>query len=212
MKDFSSLSIQAFLEVLGSSSPAPGGGSVAAICASLASRLTEMVANLTIGRDKFASGQEAMSQAREIAKSLSDDFMNLAKKDTEAFNLFMKTMSLPKETDEERRIRKDAMQWALKESTLVPLEILSLTRDLSANSLSAAIHGNPNAVTDVGVSALLAEAAAKGAAMNARVNLSSIHDSEFAEKCFKEMEFHLAETSRNVFEVLSIVDSKLNGS
>ncbi len=209
MSDFSIFSIQTFLEELGSSSPAPGGGSVAAICASLASRLTEMVSNLTIGRQKFESAEKDMCQARDVARSLSNDFMNLAKRDALAYNAFMRAMALPKNTEDERGIREYSMQEALKVSTLVPLEVLSLTRVLSANSLSVAVHGNPNAVTDAGVSALLAEASAKGAAMNVRINLSSINDHEFVEKCLAQMGSYLAETSRNVHETIVYVDSKL---
>lgn len=157
MNDFSVFPIQIFLEGLGSSSPAPGGGSVAAICASLASSLTEIVANLTVGRQKYEPVEEDMCHTREVARPLFDDFMNLAKKDTETFRIFMGAMTLPKSTDDERGIRKDSMQEALKEYTLVPLEVLSLTRVLSANSLSVEVHGNPNTITDAGVSALLAE-------------------------------------------------------
>lgn len=210
MKDFSCQNIQDFLEELGSSSPAPGGGSVSALSAALASRLTEMVANLTIGRGKFSESQEAMIKAIQTARSLSDDFMNLAQKDTEAFNHFMEALSLPKETDAEKTIRKEAMEDSLKESTLVPLEIMKLTRKLASNSLSVALLGNPNAITDAAVSALLAEAAGKGAALNARINISSISDAKFVRECSEQINAHLEDISNTVKQVFQIVDSKLN--
>jgi len=171
-----------------------------------------MVANLTVGRGKFSESQEAMLKVIQTARSLSDDFMSLAQRDTQAFNYFMKTLSLPKETDEERSIRKEAMENALKESTLVPLEIIGLTRKLAANSLSVARHVNPNSITDAAVSALLAEAAAKGAALNARINTSLIKDTEFVHKCREQINAHLEDVSETVKQVHKIVDSKLNPS
>lgn len=212
MKNFSSQTIQDFLEELGSSSPAPGGGSVAAISAALASRLTEMVANLTVGREKFAENQETMSQALDTGRSLSNDFMQLAQRDTEAFDHFMKALSLPKETEKDRKIRKDAMQSALMESTRIPLEVIELTRKLSANSLTVALLGNPNAITDAAVAAILAEAAAKGAAMNARINMTSIDDAQFIRECSEQMDIHLEDIANTVKQVFRIADSKINVS
>lgn len=191
MDEFSSLTIRQFLEDLGSTSPAPGGGSVSAISAALASRLTEMVANLTLGREKYAQNQEAMSRAISTARSLSDEFMVLAESDTEAFNRFMKALSLPRNTEEEKTLRKTAMQDALKDSTRIPLQVINSIRRLSENSLSVALYGNTNAITDAAVSALLADAAAKGAALNARINLSSINDEKFVRESMEKMDADL---------------------
>ncbi len=209
MKDISSLSINEFLEDLGSSSPTPGGGSASALCASIASRLTQMVASLTIGRPRFEKVQEEMTQAVEKGKILSGKFLDLAMKDSEAYDLFMKALSLPKDDEQEKARRKDSMQEALKRSTLVPLQTLELAKELVANSLIVAEKGNPNAITDAGVSALLADAAARGAAMNVKINLASIEDESFVQDGLHRVEAELGELEAAVEKVLTIVNSKL---
>lgn len=209
MKDISSLSINEFLEDLGSSSPTPGGGSASALCASIASRLTQMVASLTVGRPRFEKVQEEMTQAVEKGKILSGKFLDLAMKDSEAYDLFMKALSLPKDDEQEKARRKDSMQEALKRSTLVPLQTLELAKELVANSLIVAEKGNPNAITDAGVSALLADAAARGAAMNVKINLASIEDESFVQDGLHRVEAELGELEAAVEKVLTIVNSKL---
>lgn len=209
MKDISSLSINEFLEDLGSSSPTPGGGSASALCASIASRLTQMVASLTIGRPRFEKVQEEMTQAVEKGKILSGKFLDLAMKDSEAYDLFMKALSLPKDDEQEKARRKDSMQEALKQSTLVPLQTLELAKELVANSLIVAEKGNPNAITDAGVSALLADAAARGAAMNVKINLASIEDESFVQDGLHRVEAELGELEAAVEKVLAVVNSKL---
>ena len=209
MKDISSLSINEFLEDLGSSSPTPGGGSASALCASIASRLTQMVASLTVGRPRFEKVQEEMTQAVEKGKILSGKFLDLAMKDSEAYDLFMKALSLPKDDEQEKARRKDSMQEALKQSTLVPLQTLELAKELVANSLIVAEKGNPNAITDAGVSALLADAAARGAAMNVKINLASIEDESFVQDGLHRVEAELGELEAAVEKVLAVVNSKL---
>jgi formiminotetrahydrofolate cyclodeaminase len=209
VKDIASLSIQKFLEDLGSSSPTPGGGSVSALCGSIASRLTEMVASLTIGRPRFAEVQQEMAKAAETGKILSGKFLDLATKDSAAYDLFMKALSLPKDNEQEKARRKDSMQEALKQSTLVPLQTLELAKELVANSLVVAEKGNPNAITDAGVSALLADAAARGAAMNVKINLTSIEDESFVQDGLHRVEEELKELDAAVEKVLAIVKSKL---
>ena len=209
MKEISSLSINEFLEDLGSSSPPPGGGSASALCASIASRLTQMVASLTIGRPRFEKVQEEMIQAVEKGKILSGKFLDLAMKDSEAYDLFMKALSLPKDNEQEQARRKDYMREALKRSTLVPLQTLELAKELVANSLVVAEKGNPNAITDAGVSALLADAAARGAAMNVKINLASIEDESFVQDGLHRVEAELGELEAAVEKVLAVVNSKL---
>ena len=121
----------------------------------------------------------------------------------------MKALSLPKDNDQEKTRRKNSMQEALKQSTLVPLRTLELARELVANSLVVADKGNPNAITDAGVSALLADAAARGAAMNAKINLASIEDSAFVQDSLRRVEAELKELETEVQKVLAIVSSKL---
>ncbi len=209
MNDISSLSMEEFLDRLGSPSATPGGGSASAICASISSRLAQMVANLTIGRPKFGEVQDDMVHACDSAEKLSGVFMALAMKDSEAFDLFMKALSLPKGTESEKTSRKGAMQEALKEATRIPMKVLENARGLADIVLMVAEKGNPNAITDAGVSALLTEAAARGAAMNARINLASIDDDTFTEENLALIDADLDSIHKVVEKALSVVSSKI---
>ncbi len=209
MNDISSLSMEEFLDRLGSPSATPGGGSASAISASISSRLAQMVANLTIGRPKFEEVQDDMIRACDSAEKLSGVFMALAMKDSEAFDLFMKALSLPKGTGSEKTSRKEAMQEALKEATRIPIRVLEKARELTDIVLLVAEKGNPNAITDAGVSALLIEAAARGAAMNARINLASIDDDAFIEENLALIDADLDSIQKSVEKALSVVRSKI---
>jgi len=187
MKDIASLPVGDLIEELGSSSATPGGGSASALCASIAASLTAMVANLTVGRSRFSGVQEEMVQAAERGKALSREFLDLAMKDCDAFDRFMKALALPKDSEQERETRRISMQEALKGSTLVPMRMVELAGDVAENCLAVASMGNRNAITDAGVSALLIKAASRGAAMNARINLSSIEDGSFVEENLRRL-------------------------
>ena len=209
MNDISSLSMEEFLDRLGSPSATPGGGSASAICASISSRLAQMVANLTIGRPKFEEVQDDMIRACDSAEKLSGVFMALAMKDSEAFDLFMKALSLPKGTESEKTSRKEAMQEALREATRIPMRVLEKAREMTDIVLLVAEKGNPNAITDAGVSALLIEAAARGAAMNARINLATIDDDTFIEENLALIDTDLDSIQKSVEKALSVVRSKI---
>jgi formiminotetrahydrofolate cyclodeaminase len=208
--DFPEMKLSDFLEELGSSSPAPGGGSVAAISGALGASLARMVANLTVGREKYAGSEKAMTAVRDNAKRLTHDFLEQASEDTRAFNSFMKALSMPKNSDTEKSARKEEMQKALKRSTEVPLRILALSRELASLCLTAAEMGNPNAITDAGVSALMAGSAARGAAFNAQVNLSSIEDPDYRKISADVIERELGTAEKTVKEVLYRVASSLD--
>ncbi|HRV71172.1 MAG TPA: cyclodeaminase/cyclohydrolase family protein [Thermovirgaceae bacterium] len=210
--NFHEMKLTDFLEELGSSSPAPGGGSVAAVSGALGASLARMVANLTVGREKYAESEEAMTRVRESAIKLAQDFLEQASEDTKAFTSFMKALSMPKNSDTEKSARKEAMQGALKMSTEVPLRILCLSRELSELCLTAAEMGNPNAITDAGVSALMAGSAAKGAALNAQVNLSSIDDPDYRKTSNAIIERELVSVEITVSKVLVRVASSLDPS
>jgi formiminotetrahydrofolate cyclodeaminase len=168
-----------------------------------------MVANLTIGRPKFEEVQDDMIRACDSAEKLSGVFMALAMKDSEAFDLFMKALSLPKGTESEKTSRKEAMQEALREATRIPMRVLEKAREKTDIVLLVAEKGNPNAITDAGVSALLIEAAARGAAMNARINLASIDDDTFIEENLALIDADLDSIQKSVEKALSVVRSKI---
>ena len=121
---FEEMTVGAFIDELASNSPAPGGGSVAALCGSLASGLTAMVGNLTIGKEKYRDNWETMEKVFKESETLRASFVKLMNDDTDSFNIFMAAMKMPKDTDEQKAARKAAMAEAAKTTTDVPLRTL----------------------------------------------------------------------------------------
>ncbi|HOO65040.1 MAG TPA: cyclodeaminase/cyclohydrolase family protein, partial [Synergistaceae bacterium] len=167
--ELTTLQVRDFIEELASDSPAPGGGSVAALCGALGAALTSMVASLTVGKEKYRENWEAMEEIQAKARKLGETFTRLIQEDTSAFNSYMKALKMPKETEEEKALRKERMQMGLKEASAVPLRTLRACRDLGELALPVVEKGNANAVTDGGTAGLLALAAGKAAAYNIRI-------------------------------------------
>ena len=177
---FAEESLRAFLDELASDLPAPGGGSVAALAGALGAALVSMVASLTIGSEKYRNNWEQMGEVKRESERLRERFLELMNEDTEAFNSFIAALKSPKNTDIEKSSRREAISLAAKRITEVPLDTLGLCADVASFALKAAELGNPNAVSDAGSSALMAEAAGKAAAYNVRINLPSLKDDVFA--------------------------------
>lgn len=206
---FEETTIKAFIDELASNSPAPGGGSVAALCGSLAAGLEAMVANLTLGKEKYRTGWDKMNKVLEEGEKLRAEFINLMNEDTESFNLFMQALKMPKETEEQKASRKAAMGEASKAATAVPLRTLESCVKAAELSFAAAKYGNSNAVSDAGVAALLAEAAGKAASYNVKINLPGITDEAFAEECRERMEKALAEVVKHADETAKLVETAM---
>jgi len=168
-----------FLGELASNSPAPGGGSVAALSGALGAALASMVANLTIGKKKYLEVEHEMKNILTKSEELRKQFTLLIDQDTEAFNKVMEAFGLPKETDDQKALRTAAIQGATKEATLVPLRVMKLVVDALALTKIAADKGNANSASDAGVAALMLHAAAEGAALNVFINLNTVNDQDF---------------------------------
>lgn len=202
-------SVTAFLDELASNSPAPGGGSVAALSGALGSALTSMVCRLTIGKKKYAEVDEEMKSVLEASEKLRSMFARLIDTDTDAFNRVMDAYSLPKDTDDQKALRSAAVQAATREATLVPLEVMKHGIDALALARTVAQKGNLNSASDAGVSALLIGACIEAAALNVRINLSGISDTEFVEWKSSEVSSIQRTGKEAVEEVLSIVGEKI---
>jgi glutamate formiminotransferase / formiminotetrahydrofolate cyclodeaminase len=174
-----SMTIYDFADELASDSPAPGGGSVAALNASLSAGLSAMVGNLTYNKKAYKEVKELMIDLSDKAQRLKDFFTESIDRDTEAFNKVMAAFSLPKSSDEEKSLRDQAILDANKEATLVPLSVLEKTKDAADLALIVAEKGNRNSLSDAGVASLTASAAAEGALYNVMINLASIDDETF---------------------------------
>ncbi|HPJ25883.1 MAG TPA: cyclodeaminase/cyclohydrolase family protein [Synergistaceae bacterium] len=195
--ELTTLQVRDFIEELASDSPAPGGGSVAALCGALGAALTSMVASLTVGKEKYRENWEAMEEIQAKARKLGETFTRLIQEDTSAFNSYMKALKMPKETEEEKALRKEKMQEGLKEAAEVPLRTLEACRDLGDLALPAVAKGNSNAITDAATAALLALAAGKAAAYNIRINLGGIREESF-----------VAQTENRVGELLAAITAR----
>jgi methenyltetrahydrofolate cyclohydrolase len=175
-------SVVEFLDELASASPAPGGGSTAALAGALGAALTSMVCNVTIGKKKYFRVQGTMEAVFKESDRLRKELAKLVDEDTQAFNGVMAAMSLPKETEEERKERSEAIQRAMVNATTIPLRIMALCGEALAAAKISAEHGNVNSISDAGVGALMLHAACLGAQLNVQINLKSINDTAFVEE------------------------------
>ncbi|HHY38146.1 MAG TPA: cyclodeaminase/cyclohydrolase family protein [Clostridia bacterium] len=162
------------LEWVASDDPAPGGGSVAALSVAFASALVEMVSRLTIGRRKFADVEADMNRTLTGAMDVKGKSLALFDRDVEAFLDVMKAYALPKETEAQKSARCLAIGKALFGAARVPLDTLRNALEVMRQAETAALKGNPNAITDSTVAALLGEAALLGAAFNVKINLAGL--------------------------------------
>lgn len=180
--------ISDFLNELSSDSPTPGGGSVAGLCGAIGGALVSMVANLTLGREKYAAVQDRMADLVEKAQAMQRRYLDLAERDMEAFRAYMKALKMPRTTDEERNARAASLAVAAGDATAVPLETVELSEALMKLALEALEHGNKNAASDAVAAAQIANATAQIASCNVRINLPGIGDANFCDAAVSRME------------------------
>ena len=181
-------SVLDFIRDLGSSAPAPGGGSVAAMNGAMAAALIEMVANLTIGNAKYEAVHEEMKSIQEAMCQVKEEFVYYINKDSAAFMELMGSFKLPKETEEEKAFRKAEIQRTTKQAALVPYEIGKLAHTLLPMAETVIVKGNTNAITDGMIAAINASSAIKSAFLNVKINLGSIQDMEFVKQLAHTMD------------------------
>lgn len=181
------LTVEGFINETASSSPAPGGGSIAALNAASSAALIAMVAQLTLGKEKYAASQEEMQEVVRKAGVMKDQFLAFIDEDSNAFNKIMAAFKLPKDTDEAKKARSAAIQDATKGAALVPFKVGQTANELFDLAEAVILRGNPNAVTDGAVAAMNARAAVRGAFLNVKINLGSIKDALFVEDLKKQM-------------------------
>ena len=181
------LKITEYLEKAAAGIAVPGGGSVAALNASLAAGLTEMVANLTIGKKGYETVAEEMNDIAGKAAALREKLTAAIDRDAEAYSEVMAAFKLPKATDQEKGLRSIEIQKAFKHAALVPLEVANHAVEVIDLAGRAVDSGNKNAVTDGLVAAMNARTAALAALYNVKINLGSIEDDEFVKKLTREI-------------------------
>ncbi len=189
--------VEVFLEKLAGPSATPGGGSAAALAGAMGAALVSMVCSLTIGKKRFTDVEDEMRGVLDETESLRQQLTSLADADTHAFDQVMATYRLPKETQEEQTARQAAIQAALRQATQVPLETAIACAAVLRLAALVIAKINPNALSDAGAAALLAETGLRGAQLNVAINLADIHDPIFVE-----------ETQQQLHRVLSGADQE----
>lgn len=206
------LSCEEFLEKLASDEPAPGGGGASALVGALGASLASMVGNLTVDKEKFSNVREEVLQLLTITIDLKKELLALVEDDAKVFKAFMSCYKLPKNTDEEKAIRKKAIQEAAKIAAEVPYSVAIKSLLVLETSQKAAEIGNPSVITDATVAALFARAAIRGSIYNVRINLGIIEDENYC----KHMETVLLEIGTRAekieAKVLQLTDSALKNA
>jgi len=204
---FRDLALQGFVDRLASAEPVPGGGSASAVAASLAAGLVAMVAALSEGRPRYAEHAATHDWARAEGRRLADELLALADEDAAAYGVLAAAMKLPRQTDQEKDARTQAMCAAARAATDAPLRAVRACRDVVRAAEALAGRSNVNAASDLNVAALLGEAAARGAAENVLVNLPFAGDDAFATEARARVAELLADTERLARAVRRIVES-----
>ena len=203
------LSLQAFMNETASDSPAPGGGSVSAYMGALGSSLGTMVANLSAHKKGWEDRLKEFSDWAVAGKEIQNKLLNMVDEDTEAFNKIMEAFSLPKKSDEDRRIRETAIQEATKNATLVPLKVMETSFSVFGLLKAMVEHGNPNSVSDAGVGALATRACIKGAFLNVKINASGLTDKDFVKSVIVRGAEIESKTEAAEKEILKFINDKM---
>ena len=199
------LAVKEFIDKVTGNDPVPGGGSVSALNGSLAASLAAMVANLTVGRKKYAEVNDEMEELSARLTGLSAQLLNDVDRDAEAYDRVFAAFKLPKETDEEKAVRTEAIQRETKYAAQVPMEVARTAHAMLPLIDTVARKGNSNAVTDACVAMMCARTAVLGALLNVRINLTSITDEAFVKEMSAEAERLERETLAAEQQVLECV-------
>lgn len=204
------LTVKGFADETLRESPAPGGGSVAAYMGALGAALGTMVANLSAHKPGWDDRWEEFSRWADKGVELEAELLHLVDEDTEAFNRIMAAFGMPKNTDEDKRLRSEAIQKATLFAAQVPLETMKASFKAFEICKAMAETGNPNSVSDAGVGALAARAAVLGAGLNVKINASSLKDKAQAEALINEANNLMAEADKAEREVMEIVEKLIH--
>lgn len=208
-KSLTGMTVKGFVQELASDSPAPGGGSVAALTAATSAGLLSMVLSLTLGRKKFADVEAELYPFKEKTRTLHARLLELVDLDTDAFNQVMAAFKMPKATQEQKADRRGRIQEAYRHAVRVPMEVVEKCIEILSMCPVLVEKGNPNALSDAGVAASMAYAGLEGAAMNVRINLGSIEDEAFVADLRKRVDAAMEVGGDLKDRVLAYVDQRI---
>ena len=210
MGPLASMTVSDFADEVSTESPAPGGGSVAALVGSLGAALAGMVANLTVRKKGYEKEWGPLSVLAAETQGLKDFFLLAIDRDTDAFTEVLVARRLPKKTKEEKEIREKTILAAMKEASMVPFETLAKTEDVVRHSRVVAEKGNPASASDAAVAAMCAEAAAEGAWFNVLINVNDIDSPEWVKETMEKANAILERVRKGSREVRETVRAGLS--
>jgi formiminotetrahydrofolate cyclodeaminase len=204
---FENHTLEQFIGKTAAPDAVPGGGSVSALAGALAAALAAMVAGLTLTKEAFSTVAPQMERLRRDAAELQSKLLVAVDRDSESYQAVLTAFRLPKSTDAETRVRADAIQTAVKGACHVPLQVAEMAVQVAGLAVQAARDGNPQLMTDAGVSVLLARAAGLGALMNVRINLAAVNDADRVaqmDQAIQQIKGQLIEKEREILEMFPL--------
>ncbi len=199
----------AFVDEVSRDTPAPGGGSVAALAGALGAALASMVANLSVGKGEFDDRYDELCSIAEHAQGVKDALVRGVDEDTSAFDLVLEAMGMPKDTEKERAVQDVAMQEGYKAATRVPFRTVEQCQEALELCLQMARVADPAMISDVGSGALMAHAGAQAAAYNVRINLPSIDDPDFHAELSGQLTVLMKTCGKLAGEVAQLVEKAM---
>ena len=209
-KKLVSLTMKEFMDETASESPAPGGGSVSAYLGVLGVALGTMVANLSSHKRGWDDRWKEFSDWAEKGKAIQNSLLHLVDEDTQAFNKIMEAFSLPKKSEEEKKLKEIAVQEATKNAILVPLKVMETAFSAFGLINEMIENGNPNSVSDAGVGALALRSCIKGAFLNVRINASGLNDKDFVKSVVARGEDLESKAEAEEVSILKKVNGVIN--
>lgn len=203
------LDIKKYMENLASNLPAPGGGSASALAGAQGISLVMMVAELTVGKEKYSNWETYCQKAISDGTVIQTNFLKAIDDDTDAYNKVGAAFKLPKNTDEEKATRSRAIQEATVLATRVPLRTMEISIDALKVAESLIGKSNPNCSSDIGVGALNLKSALMGAWLNVKINLPGIKDEALRNELFEKGKTLLEEGNKIAGKCYEIVEEEL---
>jgi formiminotetrahydrofolate cyclodeaminase len=174
------MEIKRFLERLSANTPTPGGGSASALAGALSASLILMTAGLSLKKGRLK--EKEIGEIKKRVLTIRKRLFRAIEEDAKSYEAVLKAFHLPKETERERLVRSKAIQGAYRKATITPQRVCQQSIELLEYSNTLILQGNPNALSDVGVAAFLADTAVKGGLLNIGINLGPVRDKSFGKK------------------------------
>jgi glutamate formiminotransferase/formiminotetrahydrofolate cyclodeaminase len=203
------MNLKAFMDETASDSPAPGGGSVSAYMGALGVALGTMVANLSSHKRGWDDRWKEFSDWAEKGKAIQNNLLQMVDEDTTAFNRIIEAFSLPKKSEEEKKLRDIAIQEATKNATLVPLKVMETAYPGFEMISEMVSKGNPNSISDAGVGALALRTCIRGAFLNVKINASGLNDKDFVKDVIARGEVLESKAEEAEQEILKKINEKI---